>query len=137
MSIDPGISGGKRPKATHIFAKEAYNCYVEPHWCSRRLFGVEQFTPIVLDPFCGTGRVSEAATAAGYAVNARDIVDRGCPRSFLVSFNIMDFLDTHHIDPATSIVGNPPFEDEILIRSKHLRLLKAAVTPLARAPLAR
>src|SRR6516162_8164140 len=102
--LDPGA----RPKHTHIFAKAEGLHYVEPQWCSKRLFEVEQFPGPVWDPFAGFGRVAEAARAAGYATRATDIADRGYPLDA-----IEDFLDVDHIDPGTSIVGNPPFVDEI------------------------
>jgi hypothetical protein len=51
--------------------------YIEPEWCSERLFAVEQFTGAIWDPCCGIGRIVEAARRAGYPTIASDIVDRG------------------------------------------------------------
>ena len=58
----------------------------------------------ILDPSCGTGRVADAAKAAGYRVLAADLIDRGYP-----GCKIQDFL-TRKSAPA-SVVGNPPFGD--------------------------
>jgi hypothetical protein len=82
--LDPGA----RPKRTHIFAKEAGLHYVEPQWCSIRLFEVEQFSGLIWDPFAGWGRIVEAARAAGYATRATDIADRG----YAQLDGIQDFL---------------------------------------------
>jgi hypothetical protein len=120
---------GKRPKNTHIFDKEEYDCYVEPHWCSVRLFEAEQFPGLVHDPFCGTGRVVSAARAAGYDVRATDIVDYG----YAGLDEVKDFLTIDNIGPDTSLVSNPPFEDEILQHVIDLDPIKAAmIWPLAR-----
>jgi hypothetical protein len=123
---------GKRPKNTHIFDNEQYLCYVEPRECSVRLFETEQFPGPLYDPFAGTGRVVEAGRAAGYEVYAGDIVDR----EYLILDEVKDFLTVHslgHLDPNVSLVGNPPFDDEILQHCIHLDPIKMAmIWPLAR-----
>jgi hypothetical protein len=120
---------GARPKHTHIFAKAAGLHYVEPTWCSIRLFDVEQFPGLVWDPFCGWGRVVEAARAAGYATRATDIAARG----YAQFDGIQDFLKVDHLDRDVSIVGNPPFEDEIVQHAIGLDPIKMAlIWPLAR-----
>jgi hypothetical protein len=123
------VAGGKRPKATHIFAKAEGLHYVEPEWCSRRLFEVERFPGPVWDPFCGWGRVVEAAQDAGYVTRATDIANRGYARLDTIA----DFLTIQHLDPATCIVANPPFSDRILQHVISLNPVKAAlIWPLAR-----
>jgi hypothetical protein len=68
----------KRAENSHIWQREQTEHYVEPEWCSRRLFAVEKFDGMIADPCCGFGRIPDAAKAAGhYPVRARDIVDRG------------------------------------------------------------
>jgi hypothetical protein len=120
---------GTRPKHTHIFAKEADNFYVEPKWSSIRLFEAERFPGPVWDPFCGWGRVSEAARAAGYATRATDIADRG----YAQLDGIQDFLKVDRLDRDTSIVGNPPFVDEIVQHAIGLDPIKMAlIWPFAR-----
>jgi hypothetical protein len=67
----------------------------------------------VRDYFCGTGRVVDAARAAGYAMSATDIVDRG----YQHFDGLLDFLTLDRLDPDVSIIANPPFEDRILQHS--------------------
>jgi hypothetical protein len=118
-----------RPKNTHIFAKAEGLHYVEPHWLSARLFEVERFSGPVWDPFCGWGRIAEAARAAGYKVRATDRADRKYP-----AFDgVLDFLTVDRIDPDVSIVGNPPFTDAIAQHAIRLDPIKMAlVWPFAR-----
>jgi hypothetical protein len=43
-------------RRSHIFEKEARELYIEPAWCSRRLFEVEHFGDVgIHDPACGWG----------------------------------------------------------------------------------
>jgi hypothetical protein len=119
---------GMRAKNTHIFAKEKNLWYVEPHWCSVRLFEVERFPGPILDPFAGWGRIVEAARAAGYKVRATDIVDRGHHLDA-----VEDFLAVDHVDPDVSIVGNPPFTDSIAQHAIKLDPIKMPlIWPFAR-----
>jgi hypothetical protein len=115
-------------KITHIFPKEAGLHYIEPEWCDTRLFEVEKFPGLVWDPFAGSGRIIEAARAAGYQTRATDIADRGYPLD-----EVVDVLTVYRLDPETSLVANPPFEDEILQHVIGLNPVKAAmIWPLAR-----
>jgi hypothetical protein len=119
MSIAEDI---KRAENSHIWAREEHEHYVEPEWCSRRLFHVEQFKGRITDPCCGFGRIPEAAKAAGhYPVRAFDIVDRGYPRC-----EIRDFLASG--DTEENIVGNPPFDD---FRAWAEHALRAATSKVA------
>jgi hypothetical protein len=45
---------GKRPRQSHIFAREDHDFYVEPAWCSERLFAVEPFAGLIWDPAAGS-----------------------------------------------------------------------------------
>lgn len=93
----------KRPEASHIWAREEHEHYVEPEWCSKRLFAVEKFEGTIDDPCCGFGRIPEAGRAAGYRVRARDIVDRG-----FAGCEVGDFLKGG--DTLDNVVSNPPFD---------------------------
>jgi hypothetical protein len=94
-----------RPRATRIWPREAAGFYIEPHWCSERLFATEQFIGSVWDCACGTGRIIESARNAGYHVVATDLIDRGYQH-----FNgRVDFLGCEH-RCAENIVVNPPFD---------------------------
>jgi hypothetical protein len=105
----------------HIFEKAADGFYVEPAWCSERLFEVETFAPMIFDPACGWGTILRSAKAAGYDVVGGDIVDRKQKkpsRDFL--FTKKDFFrvknprehQVKHLQSGrnVSIITNPPFD---------------------------
>jgi len=97
----------KRPENSHIWAREEHEHYVEPFWCSQRLFDVEHFDGQIWDPCCGFGRIPESAKAAGHAhVYAGDIVNRGYDRLNETA----DFLACRDNQAAPNIVCNPPFD---------------------------
>lgn len=93
----------KRVENSHIWEREEHEHYVEPEWCSRRLFQVEKFDGTIDEPCCGFGRIAESAKHAGYRVRARDIVDRGYP-----GCEVQDFLTCG--DTMDNVVANPPFD---------------------------
>src|SRR6516164_1976108 len=111
MTIDPGTQldlfkdENCRPLAAHVWRKESNGFYVEPEWCSKRLFQAETFTNSIWDPCCGVGHIAESAHRAGYEVFASDIVDRGYQH-----FNgCLDFLQCERPRGA-NYVFNPPFD---------------------------
>jgi hypothetical protein len=123
------LACSKRLKHTHIFAPAENKFYLEPEWCSERLFAVERFPRHVWDPFCGIGRVAEAARNAGYKTRATDIIDRGYARLD----QTLDFLSVDRIDSNMAIAGNPPFIDAIVQHAIGLNPAKLAlIWPLAR-----
>jgi hypothetical protein len=87
--------------ANYVWPRDDADWYVEPTWCSIRLFAVESFVGHVHDPAAGMGRIVEAARAHGLPATGADIV----ARSF--GFMVQDFaLAT---EPVDNIVTNPPF----------------------------
>lgn len=102
MSI---VEADKRVEHSHIWQREEHEHYVEPEWCSKRLFDVEKFEGAIFDPACGFGRIKKAALAAGYDdVRASDIVDRGGG----TTKEPIDFF--RFTTSAPNIVSNPPFD---------------------------
>lgn len=96
--------GASAAVAAHRWKREEQEHYVEPEWCSQRLFELEKFEGSIWDPACGIGRIPIAAIAAGYSAAGTDIVDRGYGNAF----DVRDFLTcTYEWD---NIVSNPPFE---------------------------
>jgi hypothetical protein len=93
-----------RARATHIFDRDPGDHYVEPRWCSSRLFDCEPFEGAIVDPCCGFGYIPDSANAHGYQTEARDVVDRGYPGTI-----VADFLqaDASSID---NIVMNSPYK---------------------------
>ena len=67
----------RAPKAAGIWARDPNDWYVEPEWCSRRLFETEAFGGYVWDPACGGGNIVRSAISLGIEANGSDIVDRG------------------------------------------------------------
>jgi hypothetical protein len=105
-----------RPRRGHIFPPDSYGHYIDPAWCSNRLFETEDFGPhgaSVLDPCCGWGTISRAARDAGST----------------------DFLkDDPPIRAPWSIVCNPPFDSiqQFCERAVDLVTFKAALLILHR-----
>jgi hypothetical protein len=105
-----------RPRAilkAHIFEREPHDHYVEPQWCSTRLFEAESFGAPgarVFDPACGWGRILRAAAAAGYTPIGSDIVDRLNRQGEHIAFHKCDFLKDSPVRSPWSIVCNPPFD---------------------------
>jgi hypothetical protein len=91
-----------RERRSHIWRREANEHYVEPAWCSERLFQEEIFRGPVNDPCCGFGTIPEAAHRAGIGASACDLVDRGYAGAWTE-----DFLTSTW--PRDNIVSNPPF----------------------------
>ena len=117
-----------RALKAHIWDKEANGHYVEPRWCSERLFEVEQFLPRrIVDPCCGFGHILVAADLAGYQIHGNDIVDRGFPDTAVADFFTADWR-------CSNIVCNPPFE---VFKDFALKALEVATTKVAMISLIR
>lgn len=97
------LRGPLRKRDSHLWSRDQHDWYVEPVWCSARLFEVESFPAGLHDPACGMGRIVKAARAAGIRATGSDLVYRGKHDDFLVS----DFLTDGNSVP--NIVSNPPF----------------------------
>jgi hypothetical protein len=96
----------KRVRKAHIWARDEHDWYVEPTWCSRRLFQVEHFDGAVVDPACGTGRIVWEARVTGLEAHGFDLIQR--TDTFAGGF---DFLRQPPPIVATRVhlVCNPPF----------------------------
>jgi hypothetical protein len=126
-----------RRRATHIFPKDPHGHYVEPAWCSKRLFEEEYFGAsgsLVLDPACGWGRCLQAARAHHHRVLGMDIVKRR-------EFGAYPFIGHNFLNgpvptkaKITSIVCNPPFDhvEEFCTRALATVQFKVAMLCLLR-----
>jgi hypothetical protein len=133
-----------KPRRSHIWVRDPHDHYVEPHWCSARLFEEEWFGPpstLILDPACGWGRILKAAIGAGFAPFGSDIVDRlqrdEVGRS---NFRICDFLKRSPLTSVPVIVSNPPYDEvqRFCERAVEVATSKVAMlVPLRRLPAAR
>jgi hypothetical protein len=91
------------------WARGVNDWYVEPEWCSRRLFEVETFVGSVWDPACGMGRIVRQALAADLPTFGTDVAQRGTT----LPFARYDFLGDHEPPEwvgSDNIVTNPPFD---------------------------
>jgi hypothetical protein len=117
-------------KDVHIWQPDPGQHYVEPSWCSERLFEAEPFVGTVLDPCAGFGRIPLAAKAAGLTAYAGDIVDRGCAGGLDYEVDFLSFNVRHD-----NIVVNPPFTliPEIVDHALEIATRKvAAIVPTRR-----
>ena len=94
----------RRDKDAGLWERDPHDWYVEPEWCSARLFEAEEFTGTVVDPACGLGRIVRSARAAGHLATGMDIVWRSAECS-----TIADFFDPDWSGIADNFVSNPPF----------------------------
>lgn len=88
---------------SHIWQREQHEHYVEPEWCSKRLFDVVKFNGPIWDPCCGFGRMVKSARAANYVAHGTDIVIRSELHGASLDFFTWD-------GRAHNIVCNPPFD---------------------------
>jgi hypothetical protein len=96
------LRGPLRKRESSIWEREAHDHYVEPPWCSARLFEIEAFSGPIWDPSCGFGNIVASAKAAGLEAFGSDIVQRGA------ALSVVDFLKVTSPWPG-EIVCNPPF----------------------------
>ncbi len=73
-------------RRTHAWPRAAGDFYIEPRWCSERLFETEVFLREVVDPACGSGRIVEAARARHLPAEGWDLVNRGFPGTIVRDF---------------------------------------------------
>jgi hypothetical protein len=124
------IEGAVKKLDAHIWEREANEHYVEPRWCSERLFTDEAFVGEVYDPCCGFGRIIEGARKLGLTAYGSDLIDRG----FAGAKSGIDFLSTD-IDNVDNIVCNPPFDIASAFAAKALATARgrvAMIFPTAR-----
>lgn len=97
-------------KNAHLWERHPDDWYIEPEWCSERLFATEPFEGEIVDPSCGSGRIVRAARNYRRAnpqapigkVTGYDLVNRCCECTAEE-----DFLQTEYL--TDNIVSNPPF----------------------------
>lgn len=109
-----------RQRNSRIFARDQNDFYVEPSWCSERLFDEEQFRGGILDPACGGGNILKSAWFANHLAVGFDVVERtpivarAVPPEFrngagLCHMPIIQDWLTYDGPAFENIVSNPPF----------------------------
>lgn len=109
------MTSERRPKKSGVWARHPDDWYVEPHWCSQRLFETERFDGRIYDPACGLGRVVQSAKAAGFEAVGSDLKYRSSHCSM-----VCDFLAPSEAT-YDNIVSNPPFKDAQRFAEKALQ----------------
>jgi len=94
--------GIAKARNSHIFERHEHDRYVEPAWCTKRLFAVERFAGLIWDPACGLGTILKAARDAHYSSYGSDIAQDAIG-------TLQDFFTAASPVKGFSIVTNPPF----------------------------
>jgi hypothetical protein len=76
MSLTGPMRGPLRKRESSLWAREANDWYVEPEWCSLRLFQEEKFEA-VSTRLAGRGTIVISAIKSGLVGSGSDLVDRG------------------------------------------------------------
>lgn len=114
MSLFTGpLRGPLRKRESSMWEREANDWYVEPEWCSARLFEEERFEGRVHDPACGMGNIVKSARAADLYATGSDIVRRieeDEEDDERICDYVEDFLSQEPSIRFDNIVSNPPFK---------------------------
>lgn len=94
----------KRERKSHIWDRDPHDWYVEPEWCSLRLFREERFQDGIHDPAAGIGTIIGAAVQSDLRTDGADIIVRA---ECVVQ---ADFLARPIYYRRLNIVSNPPFK---------------------------
>jgi hypothetical protein len=134
MQLSSASSDVKTPRLAHNWQRDENDFYVEPRWCSIRLFEEEKFDGEILDPACGWGRIVRAAIDAGYPAKASDIIIRQNGDAAVDALKReANFRDCD--GPAVNIVCNPPYRAYPTFAEHALRVATrkvALIFPVAR-----
>lgn len=102
-SATAALRGPLRKRESHLWERHADDWYIEPSWCSERLFATEKFEGGIVDPAAGSGRIVRSAEASGLSAWGCDLTDRGG----LTNGVPRDFLEA--TARQSNFVSNPPF----------------------------
>jgi len=98
-----------KERKSNLWDRQKENWYVEPEWCSRRLFDVEYFKGKICDPAAGGGNIIKSALDSGYDARGFDLIDRGSPNTMSGHNFITGEGYIHGQLPVDNIVSNPPY----------------------------
>lgn len=98
------LRGPLKKRESNLWKRERNDWYIEPEWCSRRLFEEEPFIDEVCDPSCGSGRILKSCPDPDLRLLGMDIVKRGRKNLFK-----QDWLK-YDGEKFLNIVSNPPFK---------------------------
>lgn len=98
-----------REKAQKRSQRQPDNFYATHPSVPRDLLRLEQFHDTILEPFCGTGEISNAIKEFGYEVDSYDLRDRGFGA-------IGEFFGTDYPKDYYDIITNPPYDSHLTNR---------------------
>lgn len=124
MTLTGPMRGPLRKRDSNLWSREVNDWYVEPEWCSLRLFQQEKFDGCIYDPACGQGTIVISALKSGLVAAGSDLIDRGWD-STLTPHN---FLESGH--KHDNIISNPPFGVAERFVSRALALARNKVAML-------
>jgi hypothetical protein len=87
------------------------NLYETPPEGTWTILSLEQFSPVVDEPFCGRGAIVRVLEASGYDVTLSDLIDYGTVTKDGECQSVVDYLET--TGPSVDIVSNPPYGDQM------------------------
>lgn len=87
--------------------RQVNNFYATDPTVVMDLLREERFNDRILEPFCGSGLLSNAIKEFGYEVDSYDLVDRGFG-------NVGEFFSTDYPKGYYDIITNPPYDAKIL-----------------------
>lgn len=82
--------------------REEHDFYATPPIATELLLELERFCPLIYEPACGLGHISEVLKAHGHKVYSTDLVARG------YEDEVCDFFDMEG-PIAVDIITNPPY----------------------------
>jgi hypothetical protein len=71
LALPTSIRPSKRPRRSHIFDRDDDDFYVEPAWCSERLFAVEPFAGLIWDPAAGSDAIPRPHRTSSHSKRVR------------------------------------------------------------------
>lgn len=93
-------------KITKKGVRQFNNFYATHPSCTHDILREEKFHCHILEPFCGTGSMSEVIKAYGYEVESYDLVDRGYGK-------VGDFFEVDFEQGRYDILTNPPYTENL------------------------
>lgn len=102
----PALNAATAP----LYARDPFNFYLDPAYCSELLFAAEPFVGEIHDPACGIGTIVDAAMRRGLQASGADIVDRAQGR-----FPVRDFMLALPMKQVDNVVSNPPYSKRLLV----------------------
>ncbi len=117
ITTEKELPGYNPNKVKRRSQRQLNNFYATHPSIVKDLLTYESFNERILEPFCGTGLISDALKEYGYEVESYDLINRGYG-------NVGDFFKVDYPTGYYDIVTNPPYDagltPEIIIRCLQL-----------------